>query len=283
MNTTPATTKGEQAKSQLIAAAIAQFGEYGQHATTRDIAAQAGQNIAAIPYYFGSKDDLYLACAQWIADFISHNFHPHADAAEALLNTPSPDKAAIRGLILRACQNMILLLTQDDTVNLSKFISREQLSPTPAYQLIHSQVIAPLHRYLTRLIAAFTGLDADDTQMILHTHALLGEILAFRLGRETILLRTGWAQFDEEKLSKFTRLSPATLILFCKGYRKGVWDHEKTRRYRVVSFAADRRMRRRLVVVSKQSASGADPVWQRRYSDRQHELPRRRTAGVAGR
>jgi DNA-binding transcriptional regulator YbjK len=51
------TSKGEQAKSQLIAAAIAQFGEYGQHATTRDIAAQAGQNIAAITYYFGSKDD----------------------------------------------------------------------------------------------------------------------------------------------------------------------------------------------------------------------------------
>lgn len=70
------TSKGEQAKNQLIAAAIAQFGEYGQHATTRDIAAQAGQNIAAITYYFGSKDDLYLACAQWIADFIGDNFSP---------------------------------------------------------------------------------------------------------------------------------------------------------------------------------------------------------------
>ncbi len=35
--------------------------------------------------------------------------------------------------------------------------------------------------------------------MILHTHALLGEVLAFRLGKETILLRTGWPQFDEEK------------------------------------------------------------------------------------
>lgn len=77
MNTTPTTSKGEQAKSQLIAAALAQFGEYGLHATTRDIAAQAGQNIAAIPCYFGSKEDLYLACAQWIADFIGTQFHPH--------------------------------------------------------------------------------------------------------------------------------------------------------------------------------------------------------------
>ena len=190
------TSKGEQAKNQLIAAAIAQFGEYGQHATTRDIAAQAGQNIAAITYYFGSKAGI---SAQWIADFIGDNFRPQAEAAEALLAGKSPDRQAIRALILNACHNMILLLTQDDTVNLSKFISREQLAPTAAYHLIHQQVIAPLHHYLTRLIAAWTGRDAGDTQMILHTHALLGEVLAFRLGRETILLRTGWTQFDAQK------------------------------------------------------------------------------------
>ena len=154
MNTTPTTSKGEQAKSQLIAAALAQFGEYGLHATTRDIAAQAGQNIAAIPYYFGSKEDLYLACAQWIADFIGTQFHPHVEEATALLSQPSPDREAIRQLILNACHNMIRLLTHDDTLNLSRFISREQLSPTVAYQLVHDQVIAPMHTHLTRLIAA---------------------------------------------------------------------------------------------------------------------------------
>ncbi|MRS13851.1 transcriptional regulator [Enterobacteriaceae bacterium RIT691] len=199
MNVTPITSKGEQAKAQLISAAIAQFGEFGLHATTRDIAALAGQNIAAIPYYFGSKEDLYLACAQWIADFIGANFRPLANTGEQLLSQSVPDKPAIRELILHASQNMILLLTQDETVNLSKFISREQLSPSPAYQLIHDQVIAPLHGHLTQLIAAYTGREPTDTQTILHTHALLGEILAFRLGRETILLRTGWARFDEEK------------------------------------------------------------------------------------
>lgn len=139
MNTPTMTTKGEQAKNQLIAAALAQFGEYGLHATTRDIAAQAGQNIAAITYYFGSKEDLYLACAQWIADFIGSQFRPHAEEAERLFAQPEPDRGAMRELILRACKNMIMLLTRDDTVNLSKFISREQLSPTAAYQLVHDQ------------------------------------------------------------------------------------------------------------------------------------------------
>ncbi|MDI5399872.1 hypothetical protein MJN39_24245, partial [Salmonella enterica subsp. enterica serovar Kentucky] len=48
---------------------------------------------------------------------------------------PVPDRDAIRELILLACKNMIMLLTQEDTVNLSKFISREQLSPQQGYQL----------------------------------------------------------------------------------------------------------------------------------------------------
>ncbi|MCU6176384.1 transcriptional regulator CecR [Citrobacter cronae] len=217
MNTPTMTTKGEQAKNQLIAAALAQFGEYGLHATTRDIAAQAGQNIAAITYYFGSKEDLYLACAQWIADFIGSQFRPHAEEAERLFAQPEPDRGAMRKLILRACKNMIMLLTQDDTVNLSKFISREQLSPTAAYQLVHDQVINPLHTHLTRLIAAYTGRDANDTQMILHTHAILGEVLAFRLGKETILLRTGWSQFDEDKTALIEQTVTCHIDLILQG------------------------------------------------------------------
>ena len=217
MNTPTMTSKCEQAKNQLIAAALALFGEYGLHATTRDIAAQAGQNIAAITYYFGSKEDLYLACAQWIADFIGSQFRPHAEEAERLFAQPEPDRGAMRELILRACKNMIMLLTQDDTVNLSKFISREQLSPTAAYQLVHDQVINPLHTHLTRLIAAYTGRDANDTQMILHTHAILGEVLAFRLGKETILLRTGWSQFDEDKTALIEHTVTCHIDLILQG------------------------------------------------------------------
>ncbi len=49
MNNPAMTIKGEQAKKQLIAAALAQFGEYGMNATTREIAAQAGQNTLPSP------------------------------------------------------------------------------------------------------------------------------------------------------------------------------------------------------------------------------------------
>ena len=149
--------------------------------------------------------------------FYRHTFRPHVEEASELLSQPTPDRDAIRRLILNACHNMIRLLTHDDTLNLSKFISREQLSPTTAYQLVHDQVIAPMHTHLTRLIAAYTGRDASDTVTILHTHALLGEILAFRLGRETILLRTGWTQFDEDKAAQISQVITCHLDLILQG------------------------------------------------------------------
>ena len=115
---------------------------------------------------------------------------------------------------------MIKPLTQDDTVNLrSKLISREQLSPTAAYHLVHEQVISPLHSHLTRLIAAWTGCDADDTRTLPRVlDALIGEILAFRLGKETILLRTGWTAFDEEKTELINQTGrPADIDLILQG------------------------------------------------------------------
>lgn len=196
---TPTTSRGEQAKNQLIAAALDQFGEYGLHATTRDIAAAAGQNIAAISYYFGSKDDLYQACAKWIADFIEQHLAGYRLRANALLAETDVDRPAILALLHESTGQMVHLLTADETLNISRFISREQLSPTGAYHLIHQQVIEPLHQSFTGLIAAYTERNPADTEMILHAHSIVGEVLTFRLMRETVLLRTGWQQFDEPK------------------------------------------------------------------------------------
>lgn len=226
---TPVTSRGEQAKNTLITAAIAQFGEYGLHATTRDIAALAGQNIAAITYYFGSKEELYMASAQWIADFITHNFKPHVERAEAILSQQPPDKPQIRELIHTACEHMIILLTADETLNLSKFISREQLSPTPAYQLIHQQVIAPMHTHLTTLVGRYTDRRPDDTTTILHTHALLGQVLAFRLGRETILLRAGWTTFDSENVKQISDVVRSHIDFILQGLssKRGNASNEK--------------------------------------------------------
>ncbi|VEB61856.1 HTH-type transcriptional regulator ybiH [Salmonella enterica subsp. enterica] len=60
---------------------------------------------------------------------MAKNFAPHAEKAERLFSQPAPDRDAIRELILLACKNMIMLLTQEDTVNLEQiYFTRAALS-----------------------------------------------------------------------------------------------------------------------------------------------------------
>lgn len=154
--------RGEQTRRQLLAAATELFGEYGlEGATTRDIAQRAGQNIAAITYYFSSKEGLYLAVAQSLADFIQQAFAPLVAEVDRFRQEPAAQRssdAALR-LLQRGLLAFSELMTQPHTLNLSKIMSREQLAPTEAYPLIHSQVIAPMHERLCRLLSAATGID----------------------------------------------------------------------------------------------------------------------------
>ena len=58
----PTRTDGVEARNRLLAAALKLFAEKGfANTSTRQLAAAAGVNIAAISYYFGDKAGLYRA------------------------------------------------------------------------------------------------------------------------------------------------------------------------------------------------------------------------------
>ncbi|EEQ06802.1 Uncharacterized HTH-type transcriptional regulator ybiH [Yersinia bercovieri ATCC 43970] len=216
------TSRGEQARQQLIQAATELFGELGlKGATTRDIAQRAGQNIAAITYYFNSKEGLYLAVAQQIADFIQQAFAPLAQEINQFLQRPPQDQTAEQQLhyIRRGLLEFSHLMTQPETLNISKIMAREQLSPSEAYPLIHAQAIAPLHQKLNLLLAAFIGADASATKTILHTHALIGEVLAFRMGRETIRRQAGWQEMGPAEIEMINQVLIEHIDLLLYGLR----------------------------------------------------------------
>ncbi|OVZ94829.1 transcriptional regulator [Yersinia frederiksenii] len=218
----PTTPRGEQARQQLIQAATELFGEQGlKGATTREIAQRADQNIAAITYYFNSKEGLYLAVAQQITDFIKQAFAPLAQEIDQFLQLPPQEQSPEQQLhyIRRGLLEFSHLMTQPETLNISKIMAREQLSPSDAYLLIHTQVIAPLHQKLNQLLAAFIGADARATKTIIHTHALIGEVLAFRMGRETIRRQAGWLDIGEAESEMINQVLIEHIDLLLYGLR----------------------------------------------------------------
>lgn len=201
INSSP-TLRGENAKLQLLLTAADVYGEQGlDGATTRKIAQASGQNIAAISYYFGSKEGLYLAVAKLIAKNIKDNFHDIFDEIDLFLNQPISEKTPHEALDL--LQKMVIAYNyfqlEKKNLSFSRILAREQLNPTEAYTIIHEQALGPIHSRLNRLIAVYIGADPNHLTTLIHTHAILGETLSFRIARETLLRQTGWKHINENE------------------------------------------------------------------------------------
>src|SRR4051812_5712364 len=63
--------RGDETRRRLIQEGVRLFGARGfDGVTTRDLAAAADCNQAAILYHFGSKEEVYLAVARHVADHV---------------------------------------------------------------------------------------------------------------------------------------------------------------------------------------------------------------------
>lgn len=220
-------TRGELAKRQLLEAACEIFGKNGpDSATTRQIAQAAKQNIAAIAYYFGSKEGLYLAVAQYIADLIRLDFEPTVAQLDDFLEKPNPTEhlALLQKLIIDSFLQYARLVLDKSNVHISRIMAREQLVPTEAYSLIHQQALSPLLTRVNRLLALYIGLDPTLPKTMLHTHAILGEVLSFRLVRETILRQTGWDRIGKQEYEIISNTLKVHITLLLDGLRE-IYTH----------------------------------------------------------
>ncbi len=220
-------TRGELAKRQLLEAACEIFGKNGpDSATTRQIAQAAKQNIAAIAYYFGSKEGLYLAVAQYIADLIRIDFEPTVAQLDDFLEKPNPTEhlPLLQKLIIDSFLQYARLVLDKSNVHISRIMAREQLVPTEAYSLIHQQALSPLLTRVNRLLALYIGLDPTLPKTMLHTRAILGEVLSFRLVRETILRQTGWDRIGKQEYEIISNTLKVHITLLLDGLRE-IYTH----------------------------------------------------------
>lgn len=173
--------------AQLVAAGLKLFGRKGFAATsTREIAAEAGTNVASISYHFGGKDGLRRACGAEVARRIGGVL---GNAAPAL---PQSDDAAARQMeaILRAMVAFVAGTRDND--DLTAFMLREVGENGPVLDAVYDTMIDPMHRRLCALWAAATGQAAESEATRLVVFSLIGQVLYFRVGRPIVTRRMGW-------------------------------------------------------------------------------------------
>src|SRR5205085_10952119 len=108
------------------------FGLSGfEGATTRQIAREAGANLAAIVYHFGSKEALHTAVAEHVANHMLAAAGPTMAAAAAPGAAATPEAA--REMLHRLIETYVdVIVGTADAERWARFIVREQMQPTSA-------------------------------------------------------------------------------------------------------------------------------------------------------
>ncbi|MCW1916941.1 transcriptional regulator CecR [Luteolibacter sp. GHJ8] len=211
--------KGEQARRRLLLAALKKFGEKGyENASVREIADEAEQNVAAIGYYFGSKERLYAAVLEGIGEHLRGVFSEVAAESRELLASGEPDVATAQSIIKRMLRTLLgEQLEGSEFEKIRLVMLREQAAPSENFELLYQKTLKPMHELFTRTVGITTGEDPTSTKLILRTHAMFGQVLAFTLARATILRRLGVKKLQAAHKVMIAELLDEHVDLICGG------------------------------------------------------------------
>lgn len=143
-------------KEQILNVAERQFGEKGFAGTTlRGVIREAGVNIAAIHYHFGSKEELYVAVVRRVAKQMVPAQLQHLAKYENLKQPPSVEN--IMEAFFAPPLRMISQMGEAGVIR-GQFIGRCRAEPLPIQQLGDREFNQSQQRFLDILQRALPNL-----------------------------------------------------------------------------------------------------------------------------
>lgn len=185
-------------RQKLIAAAIGLFGQKGREGvSTRQIATKAGVNIAGIAYHFGGKEQLHLACAEHIAETVQ------AGIAASLASLDS-EMSGIQRLEATAAAIAGFMLGSPGHAAFARFVLREQMDPSPAFDVLYTKVMEPLHKRLCALWAEASGEPAESDATKVKVFGLISQVMIFRMAEAGAKRRMDWQALGPAEIALIT-------------------------------------------------------------------------------
>jgi AcrR family transcriptional regulator len=183
---------------QLILAALDLFGRHGLEGTsTREIARAARRPMSAITYHFGGKDELYLAVARHLAAQIGERVAAARQATSALSRDAGP--AEVRAALHELLQAFVGIMVRPESASWARYILREQMEPTPAFDLLYGNLMSPVLQQGCALLRRISGQRLSLRDARLRVLALFGQVLVFRACRAAVLRSNDWKDIGESE------------------------------------------------------------------------------------
>ena len=199
----PAThQRGEETRARILEAALELFATSGfEGASTRTIAEQAGVNLPAIQYYFGSKEGLYRAVVEEFSQQMQAGVTP---IGERIRTGLANGQASRRKLIDLLCDmlDIVIALILDDSVpnreSRQKFFARMEVEPNAAFDALQAEMIHHVCQPMCEIIGRLIDRPPTDEKVLLHSMTLIGQAKIFcGWGTNRVL---HWDTMSEERI-----------------------------------------------------------------------------------
>jgi len=182
----------------ILEAAGEIFAEQGFRKTTvREICKCSGVNLAAINYYFGDKERLYLAVLKYYRELAIQKY----PLTFGITETDSPEEKLgnfIHTFIYR-------FLEEGKTALFGKLLAREFTESTGALDVLVEDFIRPTFIKLCSIVREIVGNKSPDKIVELCAMSIIGQCLYFRNARPIIFRlrhKQGYTEEDIKEIAK---------------------------------------------------------------------------------
>lgn len=182
-------------RERILEIACEVFTEHGfRNTTIREICHKAQVNVAAVNYYFNSKEKLYEDVCKHIFGFSPEDTDPRFTLGES--KKPEEKlKAFIRYFLLN-------ILGNDKSNRREIIMGREMIEPTGAFDIVIKDMIKPRFQQLHAIVKALMGKDTEDEIVRRCCFSIVGQCLYYRFARPVVLKLNPKQKYDNAGIEK---------------------------------------------------------------------------------
>lgn len=193
--------RGEHTRQRLLEAGVGLFAELGyERASTRTIARRAGVSLPALQYYFGGKEGLHVACAQYLTEDVRARLEPAQERVRLALGRDDLTRAQLLELLRAVFEPLLEAVAADRPESWALFFARAEGEHTAAYEALFQQIASPLLAIVKELVGRMLGQSATSPEVIIRAVFTIGQISLVRRARPLVLRVLGWPDFQGERL-----------------------------------------------------------------------------------
>lgn len=194
-------SRGENTRRRLLEAGIELFAELGyERASTRVIARRAAVNLPALQYYFGGKEGLYRACAEYITEDVRSRLGPAEERVRLALCRDDLTKDELLALLRAVVEPFLEGLATERPESWALFFARAQGEHSVAFEAIFQQIGGRLLGTVVAIVSRIVGRPMESPEVAIRAVVIVGQLALVRRARPIFLRALGWPDFDGERL-----------------------------------------------------------------------------------